>query len=68
MEAKVRPIRTKSGYDAALAEVGALMGAEPGTPDGDRFDILVTLIEAYEARHWKIETGSQTASPSVPTS
>jgi len=40
---------------AALAEVSGLMDAAPGTPEGDRLDILVTLIEAYEARHWPIE-------------
>jgi HTH-type transcriptional regulator/antitoxin HigA len=55
MEISVRPIRTEADYDAALAEVDALMDAVPGTADGDRFDVLVTLIEAYEARHWAIE-------------
>jgi HTH-type transcriptional regulator/antitoxin HigA len=38
-----------------LAEVQQLMDADPGTPDGDRLDVLVTLIEAYEDRHWFIE-------------
>jgi HTH-type transcriptional regulator / antitoxin HigA len=55
MEILVRPIRTEADYDAALAETDALMDAEPGTPEGDRLDVLVTLIEAYEARHWPIE-------------
>lgn len=54
MEVLVRPIKTEADYDAALAEVDALMDAAPGTPEGDRLDILVTLIEAYEARHWTI--------------
>jgi HTH-type transcriptional regulator / antitoxin HigA len=54
MEIMVRPIRTEADYDAALAEIDALMDAEPGTPEGDRLDVLVTLAEAYEARHWKI--------------
>ncbi|HSU13728.1 transcriptional regulator [Longimicrobium sp.] len=54
MDVKVRPIRTEADYDAALAEVSVLMDAVPGTPDGDRFDVLVTLVEAYEARHWAI--------------
>lgn len=54
MEIMVRPIHTEDDYDAALALVDTLMDAEPGTPEGDRLDVLVTLIEAYEARHWAI--------------
>ena len=54
MEVMVRPIRTEADYDAALAEVDTLMDAAHGTPEGDRLDVLVTLIEAYEARHWPI--------------
>lgn len=56
MEITVRLVRTEADYDAALAEVDTLMDAEPGTPEGDRLDVLVTLIEAYEARHWAIES------------
>lgn len=55
MEIKVRPIHSEEDYEAALAEVNELMDAIPGTPEGDRLDILVTLIEAYEARHWTID-------------
>jgi len=55
MEISVRPIRTEADYDAALAEADGLMEAMPGTPEGDRLDVLTTLIEAYEARHWAIE-------------
>lgn len=54
MDVSVRPIRTESDYDAALAKVEELMDAAPGTPEGDQLDVLVTLIEAYEARHWAI--------------
>lgn len=54
MEIMVRPIHTEEDYDAALALVDTLMDAEPGTAEGDRLDVLVTLIEAYEARHWAI--------------
>lgn len=50
----IRPIRTKADYRAALKEVEHLWEADPGTPDGDRMDVLVTLIEAYEARHFPI--------------
>lgn len=52
----VRPIRTKADHRWALKEVERLWDAEPGTPDGDRVDVLVTLIEAYEERHFPIET------------
>ena len=55
MEITVRPIHDENDYEAALAEVDALMDAEPGTPEGYRLDVLVTLIEAYEARHWVVE-------------
>ena len=48
----IRPIRDEAGYEAALADVHRLWGAAPGTPDGDRLDVLMVLIEAYEAeRH-----------------
>ena len=54
---EIRPIRTKADYRAALAEVSPLFDREPdpGTPEGDRFDVLITLIEAYERRHFPIE-------------
>jgi len=55
MEIRVRPLRNEEDYDAVLAEVDDLMDAAPGTPEGDRLDVLVTLIEAYEARHWDID-------------
>ncbi|HEU4585004.1 MAG TPA: helix-turn-helix domain-containing protein [Gemmatimonadaceae bacterium] len=50
----IKPIKTESDYDAALAEIDNLMDAEPETPDGDRLDVLVTLVEAYEEKHWAI--------------
>ena len=56
MESTVHSIQNEDGYDAALADVDALMDAEPGTPEGVRLDVLVALIEAYEARHWPIDT------------
>ena len=53
----IRPIRTRADYRAALAEVSPRFDnePEPGTPEGDRFDVLVTLIEAYERKHFPIE-------------
>lgn len=49
----IRPIRTTADHQAALKEISALMEADPelGTPEGDRLDILATLVQAYEARH-----------------
>ncbi len=50
--APIRPIRDEAGYEAALADVHRLWGAAPGTPDGDRLDVFMVLVEAYEAeRH-----------------
>lgn len=45
----IRPIRTQEDYESALAEVEALFSATPGTPEGDRLDVLTTLVEVYEA-------------------
>jgi HTH-type transcriptional regulator / antitoxin HigA len=51
----VRPIRTEADHQAALAEIATLMDAKMGTSEGDRLDILVTLVEAYETAHIPIE-------------
>ena len=47
----LRLIRTDADYQAALAEIERLWGAKLGTPEGDRLDVLATLIDAYEAEH-----------------
>lgn len=54
---EIRPIRTRDDYKAAMREVSAYFDNEPtpGTPDGDRFEILLTLVEAYESKHYPIE-------------
>jgi HTH-type transcriptional regulator/antitoxin HigA len=44
-------ISTESDYQAALAELAQLWGAKSGTPEGDRLDLLATLIDAYEDLH-----------------
>ena len=51
----IKPIRTKADYQAALIEVESLMTAEFGTPESDRLDVLATLVEAYEAKHFPME-------------
>jgi HTH-type transcriptional regulator / antitoxin HigA len=49
---EIKPIRTKADYRAALKDVEGLMSARAGTDDGERLDVLVTLIEAYERKHF----------------
>jgi HTH-type transcriptional regulator/antitoxin HigA len=50
----IKPIKNESDYDAVLAEIAELMDARANTPDGDRLDVLVTLVEAYEEKHWRV--------------
>lgn len=49
--APLRPIRTEADYEAALAEIEELFMAEADTPEGDRLEVLTTLVEAYERKH-----------------
>jgi len=53
----IHPIRKAKDYKAALRELSAYFDhePEPGSEEGDRFDILTTLVEAYEAKHFPIE-------------
>ena len=48
----IKPIRTQRDHKAALAEIERLFDAKPGTPDGDRLEVLATLVEAYEQQHY----------------
>jgi len=52
---EIKPIKTKADYRAALKEIEALMAAESDTPEGERLDVLVTLVEAYENKHYRFE-------------
>ncbi|MGE8547619.1 MAG: helix-turn-helix domain-containing protein [Alcaligenes sp.] len=54
---EIRPIRTEADYKAALKIISHLMENDPdvGTPDGDRLDVLVTLVQAYEAKNFPID-------------
>lgn len=54
---EIRPIRSEADYKMALKDISRLMESdpEPGTPDGDRLDILATLVQAYEAKHFPID-------------
>lgn len=53
---EIRPIKTEADYEAALVEIERLFEAEPGTPEGDRLEILTTLVEAYEEAYYPIPT------------
>ena len=50
-----KPIRTEADYDMALTVIDGLMGAEPDTREGDDLEVLVTLVDAYEADRWPME-------------
>jgi HTH-type transcriptional regulator/antitoxin HigA len=54
---KIKPIKTEVDYERVLKEIERLMeiGVEPDTPAGDCLDVLVTLVEAYEAKHYPME-------------
>ena len=52
---EIRPIRTKADYRSALTEIETLMAAEPDTFEGERLDVLVTLVEAYENRRYRFD-------------
>lgn len=51
----IRPIKTDEDYEAVLAELERLTDAEMDTPEGDRLDVLATLVDPYEAKHFPIE-------------
>ncbi len=51
---EIKPIRTKAEHRAALKEINALMSARPGTPEGDRLDVLATLVEAWEKKRYPL--------------
>lgn len=52
---RIAPVRTEEDYEGALRDIERLMDAKPGSDRGDRLDVLVTLVEAYEQRRWRID-------------
>jgi HTH-type transcriptional regulator / antitoxin HigA len=52
---EIRPIRTDENHRAALAAIEASWGAPEGTEDGDKLDVLLALVDIYEAKRWPIE-------------
>ncbi len=51
----IAPIKTRQDYRRALKEIEGLMRAKRDTPDGDRLDVLVTLVEAWERKHYPLD-------------
>jgi HTH-type transcriptional regulator/antitoxin HigA len=51
----IKPIRTKADHRAALKEIEALMAARRGTPEGERLDVLATLVEAWERKRYPMD-------------
>jgi len=51
----IKPIKTERDYQRALKEIEKMWDARPNTPKGDRLEVLVTLVEAYEQKHYKME-------------
>ena len=54
MTMDIKPLRNEADYEAALEEIDRLWGASYGSPEGDKLDVLVTLVEAYEEKHYPI--------------
>jgi HTH-type transcriptional regulator/antitoxin HigA len=51
---KIKPIRTEADYEAVLKELERLLDAKPGTAEADRLEVLTTLTEVYEEKHYAI--------------
>ena len=54
----IRPIRTDEDHRAALEEIETCWGSAEGTEEGDKLEVLVVLVELYEAKRWPVETES----------
>ncbi len=52
---RIKPIKTESDYREALKEIERIFDAAPGTREGDRLDVLTTLVEAYEEKHFHVQ-------------
>lgn len=55
MSMEIKPIKNERDYRKALKEIDGLMDARPNTPEGDRLEVLVTLVDAWEEKHWPID-------------
>jgi HTH-type transcriptional regulator / antitoxin HigA len=50
----IKPIKTKKDYHGVLKRIEELWGAKENTPAGDEFEVLFTLVEAYEEKHYPV--------------
>lgn len=55
MRAEIKPIRSEAAHASAVREIERLWNAKPGTPDGNRLDVLIVLVDAYEEEHHRID-------------
>jgi HTH-type transcriptional regulator/antitoxin HigA len=55
----IEPIKSEADYEKALHRVEFLWDAEPGRPEKEELDVLVTLVEAYEDQHYPIDPPSR---------
>jgi len=55
---EIKPIRSEADYERTLQEIERLWGAEEGTAEGDRLDVLATLVEAYDNEHYRMPEAS----------
>jgi HTH-type transcriptional regulator/antitoxin HigA len=62
----IAPIRTLRDYRRTLKEIEGLMHVRRGTPEGDRLDMLVTLVEAFEQKRYRLVLPATTATPAPP--
>ncbi|MGP8252503.1 MAG: helix-turn-helix domain-containing protein [Terracidiphilus sp.] len=53
---RIQPIRTEADHDAAIERIAQLMGAKPGSAASDELEVLATLVDVYESRHFPIDT------------
>ena len=51
---EIRPIKTEQDYNTSIRRIEVLWGAKKDTPQGDKLDLLVTLVESYEMKHFPI--------------
>jgi HTH-type transcriptional regulator / antitoxin HigA len=52
----IKPIKTNADYESALDEIERLWGAKKGTPNGDKLDVLATLVDVYEAKRFPMDS------------
>jgi HTH-type transcriptional regulator / antitoxin HigA len=53
---RIQPVRNEAEHDAALARIAQLMGAQRGTKASDELEVLATLVDAYEAKNFPMDT------------